>query len=281
MLIREIDGFNMIRFTEKDHSYVDLNTGEQLTSMTTFIAQFKPKVDWSEKAHAYVAKRTPKKVIQDLATKQKKSIQEIEEMIAGREINGELILEIWNNNKNRAASEGTAEHLIRENKWKALQEAGKPVYTNMAVDGVKYSVDLSNLKPGVYPESIIYHPSYNIVGQSDEPWVFPKKILDINDYKSNDKLDFESYRNWRTGQHQTMLDPISHIQDCNVNHYALQLSGYAYLMELHGYKVRNLTIEHTKDNNKKHLLPYLREEIITVLNYKEPKQEEFDIYNFI
>jgi hypothetical protein len=268
----------MIRFTEIDHSYVDTESGLQLTSMTTFISKFKSPVDWAEKAHAYVAKRNPKKVIQDLAIKQKKSIQEIEEMIAGREINGELILEIWDKNKNRASSEGTAEHLVRENKWKALQDAGKPVFTNMGVNGVKYSIDLSNLKPGVYPEAIIYHPSCGIVGQSDDLRIFPDKILDINDYKTNDKIEMTSFYNYRTG-HQMMLDPISHLHDCNGIHYALQLSGYAYLMELWGYKPRNLTIEHTKDNNKKIKVPYLRDEIIAMLNYKP--EEPFNLYNFI
>ena len=269
-----------ILFREKDHSYIDVQTGEKLLSMTTFVAEFKQNVDWEEKAKAYLLKRGTEKAIKDLATKQKKTTQEIEECIAGRELTHEIILEFWENNKNRAASEGTAEHAVRENKWKELEDAGHAVYTNMLVNGEKYSKDLSNLPVGVHSELIIYHPDYKIVGQSDEPILFSNRVLDINDYKTNDKLDFKSFYNYHTG-YQMMVEPINHIHDCNVMHYALQLSGYAYLMECHGYTIRDLTIEHTKDGNKKHKLPYLRDEIIVMLNHKCNKQTEFSIDDWI
>ena len=45
-----------------------------------------------------------------------------------------------------------------------------------------------------------------------------------------------------------MYHPVSHLDDCNLNHYNLQLSIYAYIIKKHNprLKIGKLTIQHVK-----------------------------------
>ena len=75
-----------------------------------------------------------------------------------------------------------------------------------------------------------------------------------------------------------MLPPISHLEDCNLNHYNLQLSLYGWMLEQFGYEVVHLEIQHAdlvkEDNNWKvvketvYEFPYLKQEIENMLNYE-------------
>ena len=89
-----------------------------------------------------------------------------------------------------------------------------------------------------------------------------------------------------------MYNPISHLDDCNLNHYNLQLSIYAYIIKKHNPKLRvgNLKIQHVKfkqvgtDSNgypinehvdgepviediKMYNLPYLKDEVIQLIKW--------------
>ena len=45
-----------------------------------------------------------------------------------------------------------------------------------------------------------------------------------------------------------MFNPVNHLDDCNLNHYNLQLSLYAYIIKKHNPKLKigSLTIQHVK-----------------------------------
>ena len=45
-----------------------------------------------------------------------------------------------------------------------------------------------------------------------------------------------------------MFSPVSHLDDCNLNHYNLQLSIYAYIIKKHNPKLKigDLKIQHVK-----------------------------------
>ena len=45
-----------------------------------------------------------------------------------------------------------------------------------------------------------------------------------------------------------MFNPVSNLDDCNLNHYNLQLSLYAYIIKKHNPKLKigKLTIQHVK-----------------------------------
>lgn len=66
--------------------------------------------------------------------------------------------------------------------------------------------------------------------------------------------------------------PISHLPLCKINGYALQLSLYAYMMEVWGYELvdRGLEIIHIRPDEEPELikLPYLRDEIELLIRHR-------------
>jgi hypothetical protein len=118
-----------------------------------------------------------------------------------------------------------------------------------------------------------------------------KGTVNIYDYKTNKEIKTESYVNWE-GVSDRMLAPLNHLDDCNLNHYALQLSLYMYMIIKHNPKLKpgKMIIEHivfeeagkdAYDNrvvlydelgeplvNKivEYNVPYLKDEVINIIN---------------
>lgn len=124
--------------------------------------------------------------------------------------------------------------------------------------GIKVStVDLLNLKPGYYPEIIVYFDG--IFGQIDRLWVGDNRRFWIRDFKSNKKID-------TSNRFQMMKYPINYIEDCNYNHYRLQLSLYAWILINLGYKLQGLGIDH---HNQPYNFDYLKKEVeLIILDWK-------------
>lgn len=120
----------------------------------------------------------------------------------------------------------------------------------------------------------------------------PKKFrfMDVGDYKTNKRVRKESFykRNLDgTKSYKMMKGPISHLMDCEWIHYALQFSLYQYMGEYHGFLPGTRTIIHHQnpdmfDGLLKDLpgefpvvveeLPYLRDEVIAMLNHLKHEQ---------
>lgn len=138
-----------------------------------------------------------------------------------------------------------------------------------------------NLPDGVYPEMMLWRHDCKIAGRADkiifttdakQP-VERHKIrrMNIDDHKTNKIIRTESFQ--RDGQYDMMLGPLSHLQDCELNHYSLQLSIYQYMGEYHGFYPgwrriihhRHL-IEGIAGTGPKIIeLPYLRDEVIAMI----------------
>ena len=157
-------------------------------------------------------------------------------------------------------------------------------------NGLKYAPN-QKLDPGIYPEHMVYLKSAGICGQSDLVEVVNGKVTVI-DYKTNKEIKMNSYKDWE-GISQKMQFPLSHIEDCNFNHYALQLSIYMYIIIKHNPKLRpgNMFIHHVQfeeeskdeygypihkytldgDPVVKELVqipvPYLKDEVISLIHY--------------
>ena len=143
----------------------------------------------------------------------------------------------------------------------------------------------------MYPEHMVYLKSTGICGQSDLVEVVNGKV-NIIDYKTNKEIKTEGFTNWE-GITEKMLDPISHLDDCNFNHYALQLSIYMYIILKHNPKLKpgrifihHITFEQegedkygypiaAKDSDGNPIVkdvipmavPYLVDEVISILHY--------------
>ena len=144
----------------------------------------------------------------------------------------EKIKEIWLNEGTRANTLGNFYHNQRESdllSCETLKRNGveipiiKPIYN----DGIKHAPE-QRLTEGIYPEHFVYLKSAGLCGQSDRVEVV-KDTVDIIDYKTNKEIKKESYKNWE-GISQKMTGPLAHLDDCNFNHYAVQLSLYLYII---------------------------------------------------
>ena len=117
-------------------------------------------------------------------------------------------------------------------------------------------------------------------------------MVDVIDYKTNKEIKKNGFVNWE-GKSQKMTGPLSHLDDCNFNHYALQLSTYMYIILKHNpqYKAGKQMLHHVifekeaedefgypitkKDSSGNPIVktvvpyevPYLKSEVIAMIDY--------------
>ena len=209
------------------------------------------------------------------------------------------ILDAWENEKNRAIKLGNWYHNQREADildFKTIERDGieipivKPLVKK---DGIKLAPE-QKLFDGVYPEHLVYLKSAKLCGQADVVEIV-NGVININDYKTNKEIKEKGYTNWE-GITKKLYNPVSHLDDCHLNHYSLQLSIYAYIIKKHNpkLKVGKLTIQHVKfkqigtDKNgypinehingepileeiKMYDLPYLKNEVVNIINWLKEK----------
>jgi ATP-dependent exoDNAse (exonuclease V) beta subunit len=263
-----------IVFNASDHSYKSIDAdGIQWVSVTSLVSNFKEPFD--------------SKAVAQRVAKSKKS--------KWFGISPEKIIELWDSESNRAITLGTFYHNQRESDICSLSSIEKeglpiPVYKPVEEGSVKKAPD-QRLTDGIYPEHMVYLKSAGICGQSDLVEVYNSKV-DIIDYKTNKEIKTESFKDWE-GISKKMLFPVSHLDDCNFNHYSLQLSIYMYIILKHNPKLQagDIYIHHVtfeeegKDEygypiTKYSLegdpivkevipmkVPYLKDEVISIVNW--------------
>jgi len=265
----------MIVFNADDHSYRSIDDSNiDWISVTTLVSHFKKPFD-------------AKKIAEKVSKKKNSKWYGIEP---------KLIQQIWNGESERSTTLGTWYHNQREVdlcSFASMEREGVtvPVFKPSEVkEGVKVA-PTQKLEPGVYPEHMVYLRSAGICGQSDLVEVVNGKV-NIIDYKTNKKIDTESYIDWE-GKSEKMSPPLDLHDDCNFNHYALQLSIYMYIILKHNPKLKpgKIFIHHVtfeieaendwgypitkKDDNgepilkevKPILVPYLIDEVIAIFHY--------------
>ena len=264
-----------IFFNAKNHSYKSVEE-DNITwySVTTVVSSLKKPFN---------AKATAEKVSKNAKSK-------------WHGIDPKIIQDIWNNESKRAIDLGTWYHNQRENDLCSLASIERegttvPIFTPLPLkNGIKEAPS-QKLESGVYPEHMVYLKSVGVCGQSDLVEVVNGRV-NIIDYKTNKEIKTESFKNWE-GISEKMLDPVSHLDDCNFNHYALQLSIYMYIIIKHNPKLLpgNIYIHHITfetdgvdkwgypiaklDSNGEPLVkdvtpipvPYMYDEVITIMNH--------------
>jgi len=218
-----------IQFTAETHKYESQGENKiDWLSVTSFVSLFKPPFKKIEIATKVSKKRKSK----------------------WYGLTPEKIIEIWDNESKRAVNLGSWYHDQREAELimcNTLQRAGidLPIIQPIEQDGIKLSPD-QNLTPGIYPEHLVYLKSAGICGQADRIEVI-QDIIDCYDYKTNKEIKLKGFTNWE-GVTKKMLYCLSHLDDCNFNHYALQLSTYMYIMQKHNHHLKpgKLQIHHIK-----------------------------------
>ncbi len=225
-----------IRFFEKDHVYIDEDTGIRLDSATEFISMFFEKFD-KEKWSRYVAK------------KDNISVQEV--------------LDKWEKKKKWSCEFGTSVHNYAEDLIKNKKPREPPTELHK-----KYfdAIDLFMKKEPykfIYAEKIVGSPKYRIAGTIDAVSKKNNSIYLI-DWKTNKKIETCSYNDKRC------LSPIHYLPDCNFTKYSLQLSLYRFILEVvYGWKVEGQKLVHLKPNGSYfiHDVDYLKDEIVMMLSH--------------
>lgn len=153
------------------------------------------------------------------------------------------------------------------NTLKKFGVGGKmPVYKG------KYILELGS---GVYPEFMISYreDDFLLCGQVDLIIAEGDDIV-IIDHKSNKKIEFKSFYD-KYKKSQTMMKyPLNTIQDCNGQHYTLQLSTYAWMIQQLNprYNIKRLTIHWIDHDGKESFIdvPYMKQEVEKMLtDYKK------------
>ena len=211
-----------IYFNAKDHSYKSLEAEEKIDwiSVTTLVSHFKKPFD---------AKKIAEKVSKNKRSKWFG--------IEPKKIQG-----IWEAEADRAVTLGTYYHNQREDDLCALasiEREGKTVPVVAPVPLTESGIKMApsqKLEEGIYPEHMVFLKSAGICGQSDLVEVVNGKV-NIIDYKTNKEIKTESFVNWE-GASDKMMFPIDSLDDCNFNHYAIQLSVYMYMILKHNPKLK-------------------------------------------
>lgn len=199
--------------------------------------------------------------------------------IVSQEALNEAIQEIlneWKSKNDKSIKKGNDYHNFKENQAKELGYCENP-YTGVEYPtihstkievkkGIEYRspivTNLYDLEDGFHPELILWNDKAKIAGQSDLVFIETiegKRYIDIDDYKSNNKIDTYSFMKHK------MLDPLSHLHDVNYNHYRLQISCYAWLLEQAGYIPRNLGFRHLTTPYR---FQYMKKEVESIMpNY--------------
>lgn len=214
-----------VSFNEKKHEYRDVISKEKLTSVTTLIHSLFPPFDEKVMARKLASFAWAKA--------QKKGVR--------------YWLAEWKKNR----EEGTLCHAEIE-KFLLDQEGTESlleVFHPRSLEGIKYLKQLLKSFNGyeIIPEMLIY--GEGLAGQSDLVLKDHDNVT-IVDWKFTKRIKKDSYEKGETG-----TSPItSHLVNCNYNTYSLQLSVYAYLLELQGYHPERLILVHIDPNGK--VTPY-------------------------
>lgn len=228
-----------IVFFPEPHIYKNIETDEQYLSVTTLIGKYTPKFDTEKWANikAKQAGCTPDEI--------KKQ---------------------WDETRNYACDRGTSFHEAMENFLK-FGEINPNYEKVISYFGTCVEKIIENIST-VQSELLLYNDEYKIAGTADIIWEHEDGTFTVGDFKTNKKFNYySSYNEW-------MLNPISHLSECQYNKYAIQLSIYAYMYELMtGKKCRGMVLFYLNQNTGK-LTPifcnYLKHEVMLLLrDYKK------------
>lgn len=290
-------------FYEKEHLYKNIRYSYiKYTSVTTLISNYYEHFDkefWS--SYGAIKNIMGEKVFKSSGTQAMMlDIKQFKEKwldmlgITKDEFEKEKqnILDEWDRKNKEACEWGTEYHLQREvyfytkDKFKIGNLIGDDE-TEFVCE--KHNFDLSR-ENAILPEYLIHYSSkdgmVNLSGQID---LLVKRGNDIfiYDYKSNSKgIDSKAFYNKKLRKTKKMKYPVNNLDDHTLNHYTLQLSLYAYMLQQinPNFNIRMLKLLHkAKDSEETEIeVPYLKDECkrIFVDTWKRNKIEyEKEILN--
>lgn len=299
-------------FNEEYHKYFNINDMNiQYTSVTTLIGMYHEHFDtdfWTSYKAAelilgdYFIESGLKKILLNKKVFSESYIEEYD-IDSKRFVEAKETLRLQYETTNKEACEkGTRKHKVREDAMYSAADIRLNDYipSNTCFTCKKDSYDL-DVESGVFPEFLIYYsevnesvlddgPELHIAGQVDLV-VKEGNHIHILDYKTNSKgISDKAYFDPKKKDFKRMFAPINDLHDHTLNHYALQLSIYAYMLQQKNpeFVIKSLKLIHIDDFDQETIIevPYLREHVIKLLNhfknnqYINKKKEELN-YKFL
>ena len=253
-----------VAFSENSHTYWNVDDNEKYISVTTLIGRYENEFDkdfWSaykalERLIPAESWKIEKKSLLNTRKFDKEilNVYDISELDFNKAQQG--ILDEWQYENKVSCDRGTKIHAQLE---KSMYEAGANVSLkkfglggSFVCDKGRTSLDLEN---GVYPEYLISRISpdgvLRLAGQIDLLVKKGNKIW-IIDWKTNKKIEKNSFFDSKSRKSTKMKYPLNNIEDCNFWHYTLQLSTYAWMIEKLNpdFEIQGLIMVHYDHNNK-------------------------------
>lgn len=223
-----------IIFDPKAHTYTHKATGEKLISVTTLLSKFKKPFDRDRHATR----------------------------VANREgVPKEMVLEMWEDEKNKACTRGTEIHKLLEEYIKSGETVENYGWLFKSYDrAVERHIDKFDK---ILSETLVYDEMFKVSGTTDLIYEHKDNEFTLGDFKTNKKFKFSSpFR-------EKMLKPLDHFHVCEFNTYALQLSMYAYMYEkLTGKKCRKCIIFYLNDDRfSGYHVNYLKSDVENLFKY--------------
>lgn len=223
------------------HTYTNTETGENYTSVTTLIGNYKKPFD-KDKWSKYVAQRD------GLSQKE--------------------VLDKWSNITTTAQNRGTNVHLVMEQYIKSNKvEKG---YEELVDSFIKKTKGIILPNSNILSEELLYNHEYKLAGTADLI-VENNNIFYIMDFKTNKKFNFVNKYN------DYFYEPIEYLPQCEFSTYTIQMSIYAYMHELlTNKKCGGLTIFYLKQYDNKTYwqeiaCSYMKSSVKDLLNDKKKK----------
>lgn len=241
-VLKELEKFKDLKFDEESHSYTV--NGIPLVSVTTLVGT----TTFFDKER--------------IAARKAESLN-----VPVRDI-----LLMWEKKGEYARTMGHEMHSFIENLWQGKKYNWK--YNDKFIE-MFLELDLlveqympfykaaSKLMTLIAAENFVYDRDYKVAGTFDG--LFYNRLnncVDIWDWKTSAKIEKENHFGKK-------LIGLDHLDECNFNEYALQLSLYKYIIEKNtDIKIKHLNICQVSHQNKSYnafRLPYLRDEVIYLL----------------
>jgi len=229
-----------------EHVYIDSDTKERYKSVTTVLSLLEEEFPADDIALAIAN--------QDISKKKEKY----------HNMSQEVILESWERENKVANDYGTMVHNLLEDYIKKNRFYFPTDQNHKNILNAFDELDI-DFGEKVHCERIMYSKKHKIAGTSDLIIDVNHNTFDVLDHKTNKTFNFYSL------YEKKLLPPLTHLDDCQYNIYALQLSIYAYMYENETRKnCRRLMINYFDKENCKFTIypvPYMKMEAESVLNF--------------
>ena len=234
----------LISLEEESHTYSLLNSDIEFRSVTEFIHTFFKPFDEQK-----IAKKLTKTNLKY------------------KGISVDQLINSWHKRRER----GTIVHNQIENFINSDCEINDTEFTNLdlkAIQGINFIKKKCIKETNVLAsEVIIYSEELKLAGTIDLI-IFNKEKnhISIIDWKTNKKINKSSFNSVQKG----IKFPLNNMDDCNFNHYNLQLSMYQYILEsYYNVTVKGLFLVHLNEqefNYKNYICNYKKDTIKQMLS---------------